>query len=110
MTKEVKIFKTMQGIDFIGTLESESEQYYNLRDVLAVMPQQLDNGNVHVGLGAIVHPSLGKVDMSQKHGAMDVDLPKMAVLFSYEPEEQLHDTYVKAISGIEIAHKMPGNL
>ena len=112
MTDKVWIFKTMQGIDYMGKWENEGsgDTFYEVNDMFAIMPQQSQqDGEVHVAFGAPAHPALADVPHNS-HGRIDVELERSVVVFKYRPNEQLLDMYLEATSGIQIAKQMPGNL
>lgn len=107
--KNPVMFKTIAGIDYIGVIESEDSEVYNVVKLFAIVPHENQQGEMKVSFGAAVHPALGKVS-SITHGSMDITLRKSSVLFTYEPNGQLEEAYMQAASGIQVVTRMPGNL
>lgn len=106
----VRVFKTLQGVDYIAKIKEESESVYVLEDVFAVAVHQDEQGGLGVNLGMIVHPAMGKVDKAKNGATSLLRLNKIGVVFDYEPEPQLEAHYKQAVSGIEIARVMPGKM
>ena len=108
--KNVRIFKTLQGVEYIGTLVEDNDSDYLVQNVFAVAIQQTQQNELHLGFGAIVHPIMGQVDRNKNGAAAEITLNKVAVVFDYAPTDQLRDDYLQAVSGIEIAKVMPGKM
>jgi len=107
--KDPVMLKTIAGVDYIGVIESEDSEVYNIKKLFAIVPNQNQSGETNIQFGSAVHPALGKVS-STTHGSMDIDLRKSSVLFLYEPNKQLEEAYLQATSAIQIVKKMPGNM
>ena len=107
--KDPVMFKTIAGVDYIGIIESEDSEVYNVEKLFAIVPNQNQQGETNISFGSAVHPALGKVS-SITHGSMDIALRKSSVLFTYEPNGQLEEAYLQASSGIQVVKRMPGNL
>jgi len=103
-------FKTLIGMDFIGTVESEDDECYHMKNMFAISPQQnQQTQEIHISFSAAVHRSMGAVDPN-KHGSIDVPLRKSAIVFQYKPNAQIEEGYQQAITGIQIARTLPGNM
>jgi len=109
MVGKVVMFKTAMGIEYIGEIVKEDAEVYQVKNLYAMVPHQAAGGEVTVSLGAAIHPSLGKLS-NTNHGAIDVDLRKDVVVFTYEPATSLLATYTEASGGIQIVKTMPGKL
>jgi hypothetical protein len=107
---EVRVFKTLQGVDYIGKVVEETDTSYVLEDVFAAAVYQSDNGNISLNFGMIVHPLLGAVNSRKNNAIERITLNRVGVVFEYEPRDELRDEYTKAASGIEITKFMPGKM
>lgn len=106
MTTEVKVFRTVQGLDYIGELESESDTSFRVKRAMAVRVHEV-KGQAHVSFGLLTYPFLANYGEDKY---LDIDLNRSAVLFVHDPEEELEKNYRNAVTGIELVNKLPSNM
>lgn len=98
MENEVVCFRTIQGIDFIGKVVAETDTSYKVEKCLGIIIQQNQEGGVHYSLGQLVYP----LPPNATKNAIDVDLNRVAVVFTYQPNDVLLKHYMRATSIIDV--------
>lgn len=104
------IFKSLNGMDYIGKLKEEDGEYYKIQEMYAIFLHQDNQGSERITLGAPIHPAVGKIDKKLNNGAIDVDMPKSAVVFKCIPDERLIELYMESVRGIQIITTLPGKM
>ncbi len=94
-------FKLLDGSELIGKLDSETDTHYKIKDALfwtpvEVQPEKYDIRFYPVSYGI-------KMKGGYDHGGADLDLPKIATLFSYDIREEIVAKYSSLISPIVLA-------
>jgi hypothetical protein len=106
MSNEVKLYRTMQGVDVIGFDNGQSENSYKVSKALFLqMYQDKQSGEVHISFVPVSETFIGNFKGEDRY--LDIDLSFSAVMFTYEPNPQLADQYQQAVSGIQIAKALP---
>ena len=94
-------FKLLDGSELIAKLDGETDTHYQLDDALfwtpvEVAPEKYDIRFYPVSYGV-------KMKRGYEHGAVKMELPKIATLFSYEVREEIVAKYSSLISPIVLA-------
>jgi hypothetical protein len=108
-TKELNVamFKTTTNVDYIGTIVKETKDAYTLTNVYAVVvlssSQELDR------VKTTFQRPIDLVLHTADRNAI-IDLYKNALLFKYEPNEEIMNNYMFMLSGATVIKTRPGNL
>lgn len=96
----LKVFSTMEGIEIVGKLEKETEQGFEIKSAIAIVPHLNEKGDFQ---GLQVRP----VALFASADGTDIWLSRAMVKMFCDAPSQLESEYIKATSGIEVTSRMP---
>ena len=107
----VKMFGLVNGMEIIGTIESEDDEKFVIKNALAMNLQQPAPGTppeqAAVRL-SLVPPTFFAPEMTQDNArkGVDIELYKSTIMFTYAAREDIHNQY-KVQTGKIIIAKSP---
>jgi hypothetical protein len=96
----LKVFSTMEGLEIVGQLESESPQGFEIKKAIGLVPHVDEKGNVQ-GVRQV------PVALFADGEGADIWLNRSLVKIMCDAPDTLEKEYIKTTSGIELASKMP---
>lgn len=96
----LKVFSTMEGLEIVGQLESESPQGFEIKKAIAFVPHADEKGNVQ-GIGRV------PIALFADSEGADIWLNRSLVKVMCDAPDSVEKEYIKVTSGIELASKMP---
>ena len=108
--ENIRVVKTVDGIDYVGEVTQVLGKY-QIKRCLGVFVQEdpEQRGSFQIGFMPVIHPVIGTIDETAR-GASDIEMEATAVKFTVPAHPELEKMYKQAVSGIEIAKIMPGQL
>lgn len=100
MTSQVTGFKLTNGGELICKIAGGNDTHHFVEDAYFLHPIQKNDGTFDVQFMPVT--MLGK-PQNKGHLGFDFELPKVSVLFPYELNPGIIDTYLKAISPIDLS-------
>lgn len=96
--QNIKGFKLMNGSEMIGNILSETDQSYEIEDAIFWDLVQLEQGKYDVQFTPLTYGAKTAPDAT--HQAVNMTLPKMAVLFPYVLRDEIEMRYRQLVSPI----------
>ncbi len=100
--KEIKLFRTISGQDYIASLVETTDTVYKVEKLLLLVVQTSAN-NMQVGFAPVSHPLIGYFDRQVNDEPPNVELNRGCILFVYNPSEDIAKNYSQATGTIQIA-------
>lgn len=100
MTSHVTGFKLTNGAELVAKVVSESDTTLSLEDAYFLHPVQKQDGTFDVQFAPVT--MLGKPS-NKNHMGFDFEIPRISVLFKYDLNPGIVETYLKAISPIDLS-------
>lgn len=96
--ENIKGIKLMNGSELIGNIVSESDQFYEIENAIFWDLVQLEKGKYDVQFAPLTYGAKTAPDAT--HQAINMSLPKMAVLFTYTLRDEIDMRYRQLVSPI----------
>lgn len=104
MSEEIKGFKLMNGSEMIGKLIEETDAHYIVEDALFWDLVPMDQEGKKYDVQFIPVSAGVKAQPGVDHLAVNLPLPKVAVLFPYTIRDEIIQRYRKIISPIVLVN------
>jgi hypothetical protein len=99
-SQNVMGFKLTNGLDLIAKLEESDENGFDLVDAFFLQTVRQQNGDINVEYSPIT--VLAKPS-GKSHMGFDFTLPRNSVLFKYELNPGIVDSYMQYVSPIDLS-------
>lgn len=99
----VKGFKMINGVDLIANILEETTTLYKLENAMYYELVKVDESKLDVQFAPLTYGA--KLPVNQNHPAMQVELSKTSVLFSYEIRDEITERLRKIVSPILLLDK-----
>ena len=96
-------FKMMNGMEMIANLLGETTTHYQLENALYFELVELEPGKFDIQFAPLTFTA--KVPTGTDHLAMNIDMPKSAVMFPYAIRDEIADRLHKIVSPIILLNK-----
>ena len=103
MSDNIQGFKLLSGQEMIGKLIEETDAGYVVEDALFWDAVQLAEGKYDIQFAALTYGA--KIAETATHPGLNLTIPRMTVLFLYNPRRELDERYRQLISPIALIHR-----